>query len=113
MKQRISSLSGVAFGLNSYVTPYGLLVRPGKEIIQPASKIIADNFARKLPLRFTANTAVFSDYVCGRRRKKEANICRISGQIFAFVFAVLEDGAHEQKCEVWLHSDKTRCFQRG
>ena len=23
------------------------------------------------------------------------------------LFAVLEDGAHEQNCEVWPHSDKT------
>ena len=62
---------------------------------------------------FTASAAIFSGCVCGRRCKKEADICRISGQISAFIFAVLEDGAHEQKCEVWPQSDKTRGFQRG
>ena len=30
-----------------------------------------------------------------------------------FFFAVLEDGTHDQKCEVWPCSDKTRGFQRG
>ncbi|RLL09679.1 hypothetical protein D4A47_09975 [Anaerotruncus massiliensis (ex Liu et al. 2021)] len=30
-----------------------------------------------------------------------------------FLFAVLEDGAHEQECEVWPQADKTRGFQRG
>ena len=27
---------------------------------------------------------------------------------YAFFFVILEDVAHKQNCEVWLHSDKTR-----